>query len=463
MARCALKRSLRPASCCSVDVMNGAAGERRKGRSVTDFTVKLCPASASATEVASLSPRTRTSFLAALPPVLVEVPPGGDGRPPEHDERGAEAVGRRLAVERALDPPPRRRAEPHARPLALDDHARGDALHAAGREPQTARPALRHQDRRDLAAVEAVEDATPLTARRPDDGQSAAPIFHGRVSDAGVIPWNTMRFTGTVGVEHLGECHAIDSPCTGLRRREVNSLGRLEESLRLATTDFFGRRDHVERFEPVVDRRRSAARAPFARKAAGPRQHPAQWSPDVADGRLDDEVRTRACRRWCLPRQWRLDDDGALPMAHPRARADESKKGAWSNQSEEPLTRLSEQGRGAGTGNGPGSRGRLSRRRNSVAATRHGPGFAAVASGSVGATFAMSASTTAATAAAAGIALSLSASIASPSRFEKASASSRITGARRRCRSCPRCGAAMLMTAGRMSSETQGSSPWSSG
>ncbi len=82
MARCALKRSLRPASCCNVDVMNGAAGERRKGRSVTERTVKLSPVSAPATEVATSSPSTRT---AALPvcspcsskslPVATVVPP----------------------------------------------------------------------------------------------------------------------------------------------------------------------------------------------------------------------------------------------------------------------------------------------------------------------------------------------------------------------------------------------------
>ena len=43
--------------------MNGGAGERRKGRSVTELTVNVSPASAVATEVASSSPRTRTSLL----------------------------------------------------------------------------------------------------------------------------------------------------------------------------------------------------------------------------------------------------------------------------------------------------------------------------------------------------------------------------------------------------------------
>ena len=48
--------------------MNGAAGERRNGRSVTERTVKVCPTRAVATEVASSSPRTRTSALPVCSP-----------------------------------------------------------------------------------------------------------------------------------------------------------------------------------------------------------------------------------------------------------------------------------------------------------------------------------------------------------------------------------------------------------
>ena len=62
--------------------MKGAAGERRKGRSVTERTVKDCPASAAATEVASSSPSRRTepcvvctpSSLKSLPVATVEPP-----------------------------------------------------------------------------------------------------------------------------------------------------------------------------------------------------------------------------------------------------------------------------------------------------------------------------------------------------------------------------------------------------
>ncbi len=62
--------------------MNGAAGERRKGRSVTALTVKDWPTSALATAVASSSTSTRTrpsvvwmpSSLKSLP-VATAVPP----------------------------------------------------------------------------------------------------------------------------------------------------------------------------------------------------------------------------------------------------------------------------------------------------------------------------------------------------------------------------------------------------
>src|SRR5450759_3678452 len=48
MARFELKRSLRPASCCRVDVMNGGAGDRRNGLWVIDFTAKGAPSRAAA-------------------------------------------------------------------------------------------------------------------------------------------------------------------------------------------------------------------------------------------------------------------------------------------------------------------------------------------------------------------------------------------------------------------------------
>ena len=64
----ALKWSLRPASCCRVEVMKGAAGLRRRSPRVTDFTRHWAPCSAvmTATVDASsgrltFSPRTSRS------------------------------------------------------------------------------------------------------------------------------------------------------------------------------------------------------------------------------------------------------------------------------------------------------------------------------------------------------------------------------------------------------------------
>ena len=159
MARCALKRSLRPASCCSVEVMNGAAGERRKGRSVTELTVKDRPARAVATDVASSSPSTRTSLLPVRSPCSSKSLPVATVAPPKPDQRGAEARRRGGVGEGAVDPPPGGGAEAHAGPLALDHHPGGHALHPPGRQP---RHDLAPQHRGHLVAVEAVEDAARL-------------------------------------------------------------------------------------------------------------------------------------------------------------------------------------------------------------------------------------------------------------------------------------------------------------
>ncbi len=62
--------------------MNGAAGERRNGRSVTALTVKDRPASAVATEVASSSPSTRTSPLPVRSPCSSKSLPVATVAPP---------------------------------------------------------------------------------------------------------------------------------------------------------------------------------------------------------------------------------------------------------------------------------------------------------------------------------------------------------------------------------------------
>ena len=76
--------------------MNGAAGERRKGRSVTALTVKAPPTSAVAREVASSSARTRTSLLPVRSPcsskslpVAMAVPPSPTSAAPNPDGASA--------------------------------------------------------------------------------------------------------------------------------------------------------------------------------------------------------------------------------------------------------------------------------------------------------------------------------------------------------------------------------------
>ena len=151
---------LAPASCCRVEVMNGAAGERRNGRSVTALTVKELadqrrrrptsppPRPAPARRPCRSAPRARRSpcrWRRRSRPSATRAAPKPDG---------GGVVG-----EGAVDAPPGGGAEAHAGPLALDHHAGGHALHPAGRQP---RHDLAPQDRGDLVAVEAVEDAARL-------------------------------------------------------------------------------------------------------------------------------------------------------------------------------------------------------------------------------------------------------------------------------------------------------------
>src|SRR5450756_1119161 len=79
MARLELKRSLRPASCCMVDVMNGGAGDRRNGLWVIDFTAKGAPSRAAANPRVSASPNTTTE------PEEVSAPVSSKSRPDAND------------------------------------------------------------------------------------------------------------------------------------------------------------------------------------------------------------------------------------------------------------------------------------------------------------------------------------------------------------------------------------------
>ena len=157
MACLALIESLRPASCCSVEVVNGARGLRVPGLD-SRFETDAVPAAwiASARVRAAASSRTSTAFFSS--PWSSKSVPRASGAPSTRARRVAnESVALRAAS--ALDVPVRRGDEGHALALALDDHAGGGGLDAAGRR------ALLHlepQHGADVPAVEAVEDAARL-------------------------------------------------------------------------------------------------------------------------------------------------------------------------------------------------------------------------------------------------------------------------------------------------------------
>ena len=95
MVVCEENRSLRLASCCSVEVMNGAAGERRYGFSSTERTAKLASASPSARE-RTVGSSSTTDSVAALPlsrPSGPKSRPAATRRPSRATSRAGNAPG----------------------------------------------------------------------------------------------------------------------------------------------------------------------------------------------------------------------------------------------------------------------------------------------------------------------------------------------------------------------------------
>src|SRR5205085_10627166 len=128
-------------------------------------------------------------------------------------------------IESALDVPPLRGTERHALALALDDEARGDGLHASGREPTRD---LLPEDGRDLVAVEPVENAARLL--RVDE-----PL----VDVAGIAERALDRVAGDLVEDHpahrqLGLQYFLEVPCDRfalavLVRREQELVGARKE------------------------------------------------------------------------------------------------------------------------------------------------------------------------------------------------------------------------------------------
>ena len=138
----------------------------------------------------------------------------------------------------------------HALALALDDEPRRDRLHAPGRQSLHDLPP---EHRRDLVAVEAVEDA-PRLLRVDEARVDVARLGRARArSPARVISWKTIRRTGTFGFSSWTRCQAIASPSRSSSVASRSSSASFSFAFRSATTFFFRGVDDVERLEVVVD------------------------------------------------------------------------------------------------------------------------------------------------------------------------------------------------------------------
>ena len=234
---------MRLASCCSVEVRNGAAGRRVYGFSSTFSTVNGRPSSPSASERAVVlveheDCRRRGS-------VLCEVAALRDSLSVERVEACLERAG----LERAEDVPVGRRDESHALPLAIDDESRRDRLDTAGREPWHD---LLPEDRRHLVAVEAVEDPPCLLGvdesivdrarllERTDDR-----VLRDLVEDHAL--------DGDLRLQHLDEMPRDRLALAILVRREQELVGVGEALLEVGDDLLLVGVDDVVRLESVVD------------------------------------------------------------------------------------------------------------------------------------------------------------------------------------------------------------------
>ena len=144
------KPSLRAASCCSVEVVNGGAGLRLRSlllhlRDAVGRRRRRSTWVAASVSVPSTSPFL-SGEVASLP----------SGTPASRARKGCVVA---LGGEADVDAPVLDRVERADLALALDDQPERDRLHAAGRQ---ARPDPPPQQRRDLVADQPVEHAPRL-------------------------------------------------------------------------------------------------------------------------------------------------------------------------------------------------------------------------------------------------------------------------------------------------------------
>ena len=246
--------------------------------------------------------------LAAQLPVHAEVAARCDALPVERDEPRLEG----LRIEGREQVPPLGRAERHSLALPLDDEACRHRLDAAGREPGHD---LLPEHRRDLVAVEAVEDAARLLRVDEPLVDLARVVQCGLDRRAGDLVEDHSP-DGNLRLQHLEQVPRDRLSFAVLVRREQELVGVGELLAQLRDGPLLVGVDDVQRLEAVLDVDAEARpRLAFVllRDLGGAVREVA----NVADRGLDDELgpevagdRARLCRR--------LDDDETL--RHGRSR-----------------------------------------------------------------------------------------------------------------------------------------------
>ena len=194
-------------------------------------------------------------------------------------------------VEGALEIPVRRDPEPHPLTLTVDHESGCDGLHPTGGETGHH---LAPEDRADLVAVEAVEDAARLLG-----------LDQVHVDLAGALHCGVDRARGDLvehhpadrhlGVELVEEVPGDRLALTVLVSGEEELVGFLEQALELGHVRLLVARDDVHRLEAVVDVDAQACPGLALQLRGDVRR--ALWEvTDVADGGLHDEVRPEVTR-----------------------------------------------------------------------------------------------------------------------------------------------------------------------
>ena len=210
--------------------------------------------------------------------VGAEVRAAGDALAVERDEARVE----RARVEDPLEVPVGDLDERDPLALALDDQPGRDRLHAPRREPLRD---LLPEHRRDLVAVEAVEDPPGLLRVDQPVVDLAASRPSERSIASRVISWKTIRRTGTLGFSTWSRCQAIASPSRSSSVASSSSSAPFSSFLSSCDRLLLVVVDEVERLEVLVDRH--PHRPVLGPLLLGDVAGPIRQIADVADARGD--------------------------------------------------------------------------------------------------------------------------------------------------------------------------------